>query len=82
MYGLLIFILQKLPIVSNDAVKLLQFFYVIFMIMFASLFEEFWKRKQFILQIKWGVTDLQYLDLKRTGFKGELKYDPYCESYE
>jgi len=44
--------------------------------MFASLFEEFWKRKQFMWQIKWGVTNIEYLDLKRTDFKGKLKYDP------
>lgn len=41
--------------------------------MFASLFEELWKRKQFIWQIKWGVTDIQQLDFKRVDFKGELK---------
>jgi anoctamin-10 len=72
-YGLLVFILQRCPFVSNEIVKVLQFFYAIFMIMFASLFEEFWKRKQFFWSIKWGVINLENLDIKRSEFRGELK---------
>jgi anoctamin-10 len=51
-------------------------FYCIGIMIWATLFIEFWKREQAILAIEWGQTDFEQEEAVRPGFKGKLIRSP------
>ncbi|EGD83651.1 hypothetical protein PTSG_04257 [Salpingoeca rosetta] len=49
--------------------------YAVFMCLWATLFLEFWKRRQIRAAWSWGVSDFQKLEPQRPEFQGTLTFD-------
>lgn len=54
--------------------------YSIFLALWATCFQEYWKRKQNIFATRWGTDDWEETEAERADFKGELKPGLYWKN--
>ena len=71
--GLVVFILQQVFGTSHSVVLAANAIFCIFISIYATVFLEYWKRKESALSVIWGQTEFEKLEIPRPQFKGELR---------
>eukprot|EP00033_Pygsuia_biforma_P003008 GCRY01003309.1.p1 GENE.GCRY01003309.1~~GCRY01003309.1.p1 ORF type:complete len:797 (+),score=257.69 GCRY01003309.1:169-2559(+) len=75
-FGIITFIYQLFHGMDSLIVP----FYCIFLVLWATLFIEFWKRRQAQLCFEWGLYNMSILERSRPEFKGDLRYGFYSDN--
>ena len=80
--GLVVFIVQKSMNQDDDAVLVLNIVYSVFMTVWATVYLEYWKRREAALAIMWGQTKFEKTEIPRTQFKGEFRRSPITDEMD
>lgn len=80
--GLVVFIVQQSLPEDNLAVLVLNIIYSIFMTVWATVYLEFWKRREASLAIIWGQLKFEKLEIPRPQYKGTLRRSPITDEMD
>ena len=74
--GVVVFILQRIYSPETVVIVTVNFLFCIYVTIWATVFNEFWKRKENCLAIKWGQTDFKQDEVPRPQFIGVTRRSP------
>lgn len=74
--GVVVFVLQRIYNPESVIVVIVNFLFCIYVSVWATVFNEFWKRKENCLAIKWGQTDFKQDEVPRPQFIGVTRRSP------
>lgn len=74
--GVVVFILQRLYHPESSIIIVINLLFCIYASVWATVFVEFWKRKENCLAIRWGQTDYKEDEVSRPQFTGQAKRSP------
>jgi hypothetical protein len=75
-FGLVVFILQRIYEPDSPLIIIINLLFCIYSSIWATIFIEYWKRKENCLAIRWGTTDFEEDEVPRPQFLGEPKRSP------
>jgi hypothetical protein len=80
--GLIVFTLQQVYSVSHPVVLTANALFCVFITVYATIFLEYWKRRESGLSVMWGTTEYEKLEIARPQFKGDLRRSPITDDME
>lgn len=80
--GFVVFVLQRVYEVSHPVVQTANALFCVFITIYATVFLEYWKRRESALSVIWGTTEYEKLEIARPQFKGSLRRSPITDDME
>lgn len=80
--GFIVFVLQQVYNTTDPEVLTANAIFCIFISIYATIFLEYWKRRESALSVVWGQTEYEKLEIARPQFKGEFRRSPITDDME
>ena len=80
--GLGVFIVQKVLDEGNPVVLILNIVYSVFMTVWATVYLEYWRRREAELAVMWGQTTFEKTEVPRAQFKGTSRRSPITDEMD